>query len=341
MNIRFVTPPVAKQAGGIENAIEGLREALQRQGTRVVQGGDSSDADAVHHFHGLWNPSYRRLAAQLRKCDRPYVVSPHGMLEPWAFRHRRWKKLPYFWLIERRFLVGSRALFVTSSMESGHLVPVIRHRRVEVLPLGCRDRRGPGFAAAREALGWSPDERRILFLSRLDVKKGLDMLLHAMADSGFDWQGWRLVVVGDGEPAYVTSLKAMAAAEAARLPQVEWIGPVWGAARWPYLQGADLFCLPTHSENFGIAVLEALHVGTPVLTTDQTPWGDHRGLDGLFIAKPDIMSLQQTLSSARTRIVGKWSADDRRNLAAWAEEHFAWEKLVPAYVRAYQRACAD
>jgi glycosyltransferase involved in cell wall biosynthesis len=98
-----------------------------------------------------------------------------------------------------------------------------------------------------------------------------------------------------------------------------------------------LFCLSTHSENFGIAVLEALHVGTPVLTTDQTPWGDHRELDGLFIAKPEILSLQQTLAHARLRIAGNWSADDRRNLAAWAEENFAWEKLAPEYVRAYQR----
>jgi glycosyltransferase involved in cell wall biosynthesis len=111
MKVRFVTPPKAKQAGGIENAVEGLREALAGQGIKVLQGGDAGDGDAVHHFHGLWDLAHSRLAAQLRKQGRPYVVSPHGMLEPWAFRHRRWKKLPYFWLIEHRFLAGARALF--------------------------------------------------------------------------------------------------------------------------------------------------------------------------------------------------------------------------------------
>lgn len=338
MTIRFVTPPTAKQAGGIENALEGLREALRQQGTEVLQGGDPNDSDALHHFHGLWDLSHSRLAAGLRERHRPYVVSPHGMLEPWAFRHRRWKKLPYFWLIERRFVAGSRALFVTSQMEAEHLARVIRHPRVEVLPLGCRDRRGPGFDEAREALGWPRDERRILFLSRLDLKKGLDLLLQAMAGCGCGWQGWRLVVVGGGEPAYVASLKSIAAAASAHLPRIDWIGPVWGAARWPYLQGADLFCLPTHSENFGIAVLEALHVGTPVLTTDQTPWVDHQDLDGLFIAKPEVLRLQQTLSRALTRITGNWSPDDRSNLAAWTEENFAWGKLAPAYIRAYQRS---
>ena len=336
MKVRFVTPPAAQQVGGIANAVEGLREALQQQDVKVLLGGDPGDAEAVHHFHGLWNPSHSRLATRLRKCGRPYVVSPHGMLEPWAFRHRRWKKLPYFWLIERKFLAGARSLFVTSRMEAEHLGRLVRHPCVELLPLGCRDRRGPDCAAARAALGWSADERRIIFLSRLDVKKGLDLLLQAMAGEGPDWKGWRLIVVGDGEPAYVASLKAMAATASARLPPVEWIGAVWGDARWRYLQGADLFCLPTHSENFGIAVLEALHVGTPVLTTDQTPWRDHAGLEGLFIAKPEIPSLQEALSRART--VGNWSVDNRRELARWAEENFAWDKLVSAYIRSYQTA---
>ena len=168
MKIRFVTPPLAKQAGGIENAVNGLREALQRQGVIVLQGGAADDADAIHHFHGLWDPAHSRLAARLRKLGRPYVVSPHGMLEPWAFRHRRWKKLPYFWLIEKKYLAGANALFVTSNMESQHLARVIQHSRVEVLPLGCRDRQRPDYVAARKKRGYESGERVILFLSRID-----------------------------------------------------------------------------------------------------------------------------------------------------------------------------
>jgi len=338
MRVRFVTPPLAKQAGGIEHAMAGLREALQQQGMTVLPEGDPGDAEAVHHFHGLWNPAHSRLAARLRKLCHPYVVSPHGMLEPWAFRQRRWKKLPYFWLIERRFLLGAKAVFVTSAMEAENLGRIIRHPQVKVLPLGCRDRRGPDYFLARKTLGWSPDTRVILFLSRIDVKKGLDLLLQALAGGGLNWQGWRLVIVGDGAPEYLAALKSMAAAATARLPQVEWIGAVWGAARWPYLQGADLFCLPTHSENFGLAVLEALHVGTPVLTTDQTPWAGHSGLPGLLIAKPERASLQKALAHARNRIDEQWSLADRNALADWAEKRFAWEHLAPAYVDAYLAA---
>lgn len=338
MNVRFVTPPAAKQTGGLENAIEGLREALQRKGIKVIQGGDPFDAHAIHHFHGLWEPAHSRLAAGLRKLARPYVVSPHGMLEPWAFRNRRWKKLPYFWIVERRFLLSARALFVTSELEAEHLELVIRHPVVKVLPLGCRDRRGPGYEAARRLFGWRPDERVMLFLSRIDPKKGLDLLLPALARHEGGWNGWKLMVVGDGDSDYLNSLKKLAGRLDKGLPKVVWIGPVWGADRWPYLQGADLFCLPTHSENFGIAVLESLHVGTPVLTTDQTPWKDNAGDEGFFIVSPEVDSIVAGLARAVDRLANGWTGLDRERLAAWAEARFSWDNLAGSYIEAYEAA---
>lgn len=338
MRIRFVSPPVSKQLGGVEHAVEGLRESLLRQGVEVLDGGDPDDTDALHHFHGLWNFSHSRLAAKLHGLGRPYVVSPHGMLEPWALRHRRWKKWPYFRLVEREYLARAQSIFVTGAMEEKNLARVIRHSCVVVIPLGCRDRRQPDHAAARLDLNWPADEHVILYLSRIDVKKGLDMLLQAMDSDDYDWHGWRLVIVGDGDVNYVSSLEAIIAAAGERLPEIEWVGPIWGAARWPYLQAADLFCLPTHSENFGLAVLEALHVGTPVLTTDQTPWVEFGDRAGIFIGKPEVASLQTSLSKARENVGPRWSPDDRRNLAAWADELFAWDKLAPLYVEAYQRS---
>lgn len=336
MRIRFVTPPKAKQVGGIENAVEGLREVLQQRGVAVMDGGDVNDLSAIHHFHGLWNLSSSRLASRLQKYNLPYVVSPHGMLEPWAFRHRLWKKFPYFCAIERRFLKEAKAIFVTSAMEAAHLSRILSHPRIEILPIGCRDSHGPNYNAARNALHWPAKDRVVLFLSRIDVKKGLDILINALSTSRKDWNGWRLVVVGDGDSAYISSLKRMAGAASAYLPKIDWVGPVWGAARWQYIQGADLFCLPTHSENFGIAVLEALHAGTPVLTTDRTPWAEFTDLNGLFIAKPEARNIQEILSVAQRTVMNSWSLHDRARLASWAEEHFSWRRLVAEYIRTYQ-----
>jgi glycosyltransferase involved in cell wall biosynthesis len=96
----------------------------------------------------------------------------------------------------------------------------------------------------------------------LHPKKGLDLLLRALAVTELPEMS-RLVIVGGGDPYYVSKLRSLAASLADRLPKIDWVGEVWGAARWPYFQGANLFCLPTHSENFGLAVLEACQVGTP------------------------------------------------------------------------------
>lgn len=337
MRIRFVTPPMAKQAGGIENAVEGLREALHGRAIEVVDGGDADDTDSLHHFHGLWDPAHSRLSGRLRKGGAAYVVSPHGMLEPWAFRNRRWKKLPYFHLIERRFLMGAASLFVTSTMEKDHLLRVLPHPRVDVLPLGCRDPQQPDRMRGREILGWSEDEKVMLYLSRVDPKKGLHLLFDALAGLPEVARSWRLVIIGDGPEDYLGEIKRQQQRLSGVLPAIEWVGAVWGDARWPYLQAADLFVLPTHSENFGIAVLEALHVGTPVLTTDETPWRDHSHNDGIFICRPEVRSILDGLANATRRLDQGWTVEERATLATWANTNFAWENLVDDYLCAYKR----
>lgn len=267
-----------------------------------------------------------------------YVVSPHGMLEPWAFRNRRWKKFPYFHLIERRFLMGAAALFVTSTMEKEHLLRVLPHPRVEVLPLGCRDPQQPDREGARNILGWPEDDMIMLYLSRVDPKKGLHLLFEALGGLPGVAKSWRLVIVGDGPENYLRELKKKQQSLEGSLPAIEWVGALWGNARWPYLQAADLFVLPTHSENFGIAVLEALHVGTPVLTTDETPWRDHSHKDGISICKPDVNSILDELAIATKRLKRGGIAEERAALATWANANFAWENLVDDYLCAYKRA---
>lgn len=148
----------------------------------------------------------------------------------------------------------------------------------------------------------------------------------------------RLVIVGDGDDGYRSILEDIAARHAATLPVTHWVGPVWGDARWPYFQAADLFCLPTHSENFGLAVLEALQVGTRVLTTRATPWPALLSSrpDAAFLCDPEVSSIQRALMGfLRTRA---WSPDARQNLADWTHEHFDWERLAGRYAAVYQAA---
>jgi glycosyltransferase involved in cell wall biosynthesis len=332
VRVAFFIPPAEQRVGGLDGAIDGLRGALERRGLEVSAEVPERGAGVVH-FHGLWQPAYARLARSCRERGIPYVASPHGMLEPWAWRHKRWKKWPYFHLVEKRWLRGAGAILATAAQEAERLRGFFPGQRIEILPLGLTGAARPEYESAREKLGWAPGERVLLFLSRIHVKKGLNVLLEALR--GMTLPGpTRLVIVGDGEAAYVSELQRFAGQHAAELPRVDWIGAVWGEERWKYFQGADLFCLPTHSENFGLAVLEACQVGTPALTTVETPWVEElRGGRG-FICTPDATAVRAEL--ARFFSAPSQTVDARTELAEWAWGRFHWDALGDRYETLYR-----
>ena len=262
--------------------------------TVLVNPTDYREPPNVVHFHGLWQRGYPALAARAEKASVPFIVSPHGMLEPWALNHKRWKKLPYFHLIEKRWLARAACILATAEPEGARLREFFPVTRVESIPLGLTSDARPDYTAARAALGWREDETVLLYLSRIHEKKGLDLLIGALAGAE-KRPNTRLVIVGpDEQPAFAQRCRLLAEQHAMALPRIDWLGPVWGDERFRYFQGADLFCLPTHSENFGLVVLESLQVGTPVLTTTGTPWGSLVAPSG-YIAEPREDSLQHQL----------------------------------------------
>src|SRR5438105_14802740 len=187
MIIDFFQPPPGQRAGGLDLASKSLEKFLIGSGITVradppKEAIGQSDEQEVVHFHGLWQPAFPRLAAHCRRRGVPYVVSPHGMLEPWAWKHKRWKKWPYFQVFEKRHLAGARRLIATSDAEANNLRALLPSSRCAVVPLGLTSAsKGPGYQRAREALGWNDSEHIILFLSRIHKKTGLHLLLWALA----------------------------------------------------------------------------------------------------------------------------------------------------------------
>lgn len=334
MKLVFCVPPPEQRVGGLDSAIESLRRALGDLGVAIADTLPAAPAaDTLVHFHGLWQPAHVRLAKQCLARRIPYVVSPHGMLEPWAWRHKWWKKWPYFHLVEKSYLARARALLATAVPEAERLKKFLPQQRIEPLPLGLTSPARPAYERARQHLGWKPEERVLLFLSRIHVKKGLDLLLQSLAVMS-PTPDARLVIVGEGEPAYVRSLQDFARQHTAQLPRIEWVGAVWGKARWPYFQGADLFCLPTHSENFGLAVLEACQVGTPALTTTETPWAEQLSSGRGFIGRPNVESIRQLLGLFFHG--ARWDEPKRLALSDWAHANYDWTHLAPRYLAFYE-----
>ncbi len=219
-------------------------------------------APDVVHSHGMWQyPGY--VAMRLgERLGLPSVVSPHGMLEPWARRQKRCRKTAAWWLWERRRLQHAAAIVATSDLEAEHLRGLGVAAPVAVIPLGLH---------LPEIAGPKPenDPRVALFLSRLHPKKGLLMLVEAVAR--LRPVGWHFVIAGPSEGGHGEVVQA--AVRAAGLEDVfSFPGAVYGDDKWRLYRSADLFILPTYSENFGLVVAEALAVEVPVLTTRGTPW---------------------------------------------------------------------
>ena len=338
MRIHFLQPPAEQRIGGLDAAIQGLRAALEALGAGVDEAAPDGQGDEIVHFHGLWQPAHARAARDCRARGIPCLVSPHGMLEPWAWRHKRWKKWPYFHLVEKRWISRADALLATAPGEARRLREFFPRQRIETLPLGMTGDARPDYENARRKLQWLPEERVLLFLSRIHVKKGLDLLLRALASMQFP-PLTRLVIVGEGDETYVHELRRFAREHAARLPRIDWAGGVWGEARWPYFQGADLFCLPSHSENFGLAVLEACQTGTPALTTVDTPWADDlRGGRG-WIGSPSVESIREMLGDFFQKPAA--TADQRKELSDWAWANFDWKILGRQYLKLYENLSAS
>jgi glycosyltransferase involved in cell wall biosynthesis len=334
MRIRFYIPPESQRVGGLDLAIRTLLNALQENGLDVATEPFSiAEADLVH-FHGIWQPRFFQIAKQCRAANIPYVVSPHGMLEPWAWRHKWWKKWAYFLLRERLFLKNASGLLATSSLEKCHLSKFRLGIHIGDIGFGLPEKIGPGYAKARKILGWRNDEFILLYLSRIHPKKGLHLLLEALRRLGLHDSSLRLVIVGDGDSKYFSQVKKFAQTNAQELPTIQFEGPIWDARKWVYLQGADLFCLPTYSENFGLAILEACQVGTPVLTTTATPWTPFLVQHRLPVAEPDLESLCSALT--QNLAAGKRSEADRKSLATAARTEFDWTSISQKYSTFYQ-----
>src|SRR5262249_265438 len=158
MTVYFFEPPMRQKVGGLDLAVRSLRSYLLASGVSVkaetdFEADDGNADDSVIHFHGLWQPQFVKPSNRCRPPTLPYVVSPHGMLEPWAWKHKRWKKWPYFLLIERRHLQRAASLLATSDLEAGNLRRFFPRSRCSVIPLGLPDSRLPDYALARQRLG--------------------------------------------------------------------------------------------------------------------------------------------------------------------------------------------
>lgn len=221
----------------------------------------------VVHVNACWLPATAVFIELSVQYGCKVILSPHGMLEPWIIRrHYLTRKLPALLLYQKRAIKAVDLVEVTAESERDNFVKLGFGKNVSIVPLGL------DTSSITIKNSWEP-KRRILFLSRIHMKKGLEFLVDAIGMIKDLVRDYEVLIVGDGDANYITSLHQKidkaGVADIIKLP-----GSAYGGKKWQYFREADFFILPSHSENFGFVIPEALATGTPVITTKGTPWGD-------------------------------------------------------------------
>lgn len=219
----------------------------------------------IVHVNCCWMPQSAFTQKWAQKLGYKVILSPHGMLEPWIISRHYWtKKVPALLLYQKAAVVNADCIHATAESEKDNLLKLGYNSKVEVVANGI------DVDSVVMKDNWER-KKNILFLSRVHVKKGIEFLLEAIAMIKDKIEGYTINIAGEGESEYILSLKDKAK-ELGIGDIVNFCGGVYGEKKWELFREADVFVLPTYSENFGIVVGEALACGTPVITTKGTPW---------------------------------------------------------------------
>ena len=225
----------------------------------------------ILHGHGVWQMPVHFMARLAKSAKIPYIITPRGMLEPWALNVGKFKKKLAMFLFQKHDLNQASCIHATADMEAVNIQNLGFKNPIAVIPNGIDISE---FPTKNNGHSSSKDRKTLLFLSRIHPKKGIEMLIEAWLQLSPSVRGeWRMDIVGNGQESYIQSLNQIISSNQLE-SEIEILGPKFGEDKINCYLKASLFVLPTFSENFGVVIAEALACGVPVITTKGAPWED-------------------------------------------------------------------
>lgn len=292
----------------------------------------------VIHLHGVWEPSLIRVAAVARQLGVPYVVTPHGMLDPWSLAQKRQKKMLAMWFAVRQMLNEAAFLHLLNSDERDLLKPLGFTSPGELIPNGVFEHEvknvtPPGtFREAYPELGTSP---YILFLSRLHFKKGLDYLAQAFEAIAPRFPDVHLVVAGPDGGARAEFEASIAKAGLSR--RVHLVGPIYGRLKTAAMVDADVFCLPSRQEGFSMAITEALGFGCPCVITEPCHFPEVQEVGAGYVTGLNGAEVAEALTKVLSNSAAKQTMGEAGKKLV--TERFTWNVIADLAVSFYRKHC--
>jgi glycosyltransferase involved in cell wall biosynthesis len=284
------------------------------------------------HDNGIWLRANHIVASTCTNQSIPLVVSPRGMLEPWALRYRGLKKRLAWSLYQRRDLRCAACVVATSDEERLNVLSLLHESNVAVVPNGW-----VAPATCQRHTRQPNDLRKVLFLSRIHPKKGIELLLEAWGQlRPIDW---RLEIVGPGESSYVNALKEFSKTLGVQAT-VSFLAPIYDVdEKNTAIASADLVILPSYSENFGSIIVEALGLGVPVITTTGTPWREMAERNAGWWVAPTVSAIAAALRESMALSDEVRSSMGHRG-RQWILSRFSWDSVALRMMKVYEQVLA-
>jgi glycosyltransferase involved in cell wall biosynthesis len=291
------------------------------------------------HVHAVWSFATAAAARAARRSGVPYIVRPAGMLSDYSWKRQGWKKRLYWAFVEKRTIQNAVAFHATSDAEAAEIRSVRCDARVFTIPNGVDETAfvAPCDSATLRQLSGPlvGDLPILLFLSRLHPKKGIvDRLLPAIVTM----RSPCFLAIAGGEDPHAPGHEREVRQAIQRLglaQRVALLGSVSPADRWRMFDGADVFVLPSHSENFGVVVAEAMARGCPVVVTDKVQsWSHVRTAEAGEVVSDDVGALAAALDRLISQRELRCACGEAGR--AYASEHFRWERIAQQIQRMYR-----
>jgi glycosyltransferase involved in cell wall biosynthesis len=284
-------------------------------------------------IHGLWE-CHSFMAAWFAQSERkPYIVSAHGMLDSWALRNKHFKKTVYAALIERTNLRKAACLRALTRIEAEDYKAFGLRVPIAVIPNGVTIPEHLSPDAFLEQWPALAGKRIVLFLSRIHHKKGLDVLCKAWRTVSRDCDDLHLVLAG---PDFENTRQGIEKyiAEEGLSGSVTLTGMLQSEMKWSALSAASVFVLPSYSEGFSVAILEALAAAKPVVITRQCNFPELEGKPFAAVIEPDVAQLEEALRSF-LRLPASVLREYGSAARDYVQGHYSWSAIGNAMADVY------
>ena len=310
--------------------VECFRNPIFPYSPKLYESICSLNPDLIH-LRGLWRQS--SFVCRYWKIQHPdckLVVQPAGMLEPWARNRNSWSKGIYYRFFESLLFDCCDAIHATSASEAKNLISVgLSPEKIFLIEEGINM---PNQSKLLETKSNdAADKKQLLFLSRIHPKKGIELLLTSL--SLLRPLNWTCVIAGMGSAAYENELiKRVKLLGLEKI--VSFTGPVYGEEKDVIFQQSHAFILPTYSENFGIAIAEAMSWGLPVITTTGTPWSALRNPALGWYVNPNVNDISYALHSLfqKSQVELNCMGSKCRD---FVQSNFSWNTIGTKMARQY------